>query len=90
MNELPEDYFCPKCNLKATRDMVAAMKADGMPTFYIVNMAMHILSDANCPTNLLKPIAEWMKTYGENLNELSELEQDKLKLIKWEEWAKST
>jgi len=87
MDKLPEDYFCPKCNVKATHDLVEALKADGMPTLYILSMAMNILFDAKCPTKLLKPIAEWAKTYGEHLNELSEEEQDKLRLAKWERWA---
>ncbi len=79
--------FCPKCNFRMTLDLVAHLKADGMPTFFIVNMAMHILSDANCPSNLLKPIAEWMKKYGDKIGELDEEEQDKLALVKWNRWA---
>lgn len=89
MSKLPDDYFCPKCNAKATHDFVESLKADlNMPTVYIVSMAMNILFEAKCPAKLLKPIAEWSKSYGENLNELSEEEQDKLKLLNWKNWAK--
>jgi hypothetical protein len=72
----PEHHFCPKCNYEMTLDLVAKLKADGMPTLYVVNMALHILSDASCPTNLLKSISEWMKTYGDTIDELSEEEHD--------------
>ena len=89
MGEIPEDYFCPKCNHKMTLDMVAHMKADGMPVVFVVNMALHILADAGCPTNLLKSVSEWLKTYGENISELTEEEQDKLALVKWKRWAES-
>lgn len=82
-----EDYFCPKCNYKMTLDMVASLKADGIPPMLVVNMALHILSDACCPTNILKSLSEWAKTYGGNLNEFSEEEQDKLRLVKWKAWA---
>lgn len=87
-DKLPEGYFCPKCNVEATHDLVEHFKSDGMPTLYIVSMALTILFDAKCPTNLLKPIGEWSKTYGEHLNELSEEEQERLKLAKWDMWAK--
>ncbi len=83
----PEDYFCPKCNHKMTLDMVAKFKDDGMPTMYIVSMALHILSDANCPINILKSVSEWMKKYGDNIDKLTEEEQNKLALVKWKNWA---
>ncbi len=83
----PEDYFCPKCNYKMTLDMIAHLKADGLPPGAIVNMALHILSDAECPTNLLKSVSEWAGKYGGNIRELNEEEQDKLRLLKWKNWA---
>jgi len=88
MSEKPtEDYFCPQCNYKMTLDLVAKFKADGMPMMHIVNMSLHILSDAGCPTNVLKSISEWMKKYGDNIREVTEEEKDKLALVKWKNWA---
>ncbi len=86
-NNSPKDYFCPRCNYRMTLDMVAKLKADGIPTMSIVNIALHILSDAGCPTNLLKSVSEWSRKYGDNINELSEEEQDKLQLVRWKLWA---
>ena len=87
MADLPEEYFCPRCNAKATHDLVEHLKID-MPTVFIVSMAMNILFEAECPSGLLKPIAEWARTYGEKLTGVNEEEKDKLKLVKWERWAK--
>lgn len=85
--KLPDDYFCPKCNVKATHDLIGHLRADGMPNLFVVQMAMNILFDAECPSNLLKPIATWAKDYGEKINGLNECEQYKLKLLKWRKWA---
>ncbi len=88
MTKLPSDYYCPQCGIKATRDLVAAMKEDGIPTNYTVFMAINILIEAKCPVALVKPIALWSKTYGKHIDTLNEEEQDKLRLIKWNQWVK--
>ena len=85
--ELPKDYFCPKCNAKATHDLVEHLKGDGMPSLYIVQIAMNILFEAECPVSLLNQISEWAKTYGQNINGITEEERDNLKLVKWNVWA---
>jgi len=59
--------------------------------YYIVNMALYILNDAHCPHDLLQPIAKWAWEYNgltSDMPELSEEEMGKMKLIKWQEWAK--
>ena len=84
---LPEHYFCPKCNAKATEDLIAKLKGDGMPTLYIINMALNILSDARCPNELLQKVAGWARKYNDSSSGLTEEEEDKLKLLKWKRWA---
>ena len=88
-NKIPEEYFCPKCNTKMMQDLVATMQKDlELPTLQTVLMGLDILGTSGCPGKLLQPIYEWTKTYGKNKNELNEEEQEKLKLIKWQEWAR--
>jgi len=88
MKELPEDYFCPNCNAKAVKDMVYRMRADGMPELLVVNMALTILAEAKYPENLLRQVGEWSERYAETQG-LTEEERDKMKLIKWQTWAKA-
>jgi hypothetical protein len=88
-NKIPEEYFCPNCNTKMVEDLVAKFKKAKMPSVLIVNMGVEILNAAGCPHSLTRPIFEWVHQYGENTLELNEAEKDKLKLIKWQEWARS-
>ena len=75
--ELPEDYFCPVCNAKATHDFVEALHKTGMPNTYVVHMAINMLGEAQVPSELLKGIWEWSKKYGISQTELNEEEQEK-------------
>jgi len=60
-----------------------------MPMRETLMMAIHILAGAKCPKRLLTPIFDWANNYSsEEFNELSPEEIDKLKLVKWNEWAK--
>ena len=87
MKELPESYFCPKCGTKADQDFIAALKKE-LPSYYVVRMALEILFDAHCPTNLLKQLGEWSSKYNRpETNDLNPEEVDKMALIKWREWA---
>ena len=88
-SKIPEHYYCPKCNTAMVEDLVDKLQNGEMvmPTMYVVQMGVDILKGAGCPLSLVKPVWEWAKTYGKNKNELNEEEQDKLKLVKWQEWA---
>lgn len=94
-DKIPEEYFCPKCNYKMMKDMVFRMQHNQehpeyeLPTLSVVMMGINMIGEAGCPTNLLKPIYEWAKEHNNDKYELSTTEQDKLKLIKWQEWARS-
>lgn len=92
----PEEYFCPKCNEKMMKDMVVTMQSKlaedtgmPMPTLQVVIMGLNIIGVAGCPSELMQPIWNWTKTYGKDQDGLNLEEQDKLKLIKWNEWVKS-
>jgi hypothetical protein len=95
MNKEPEGYFCPKCNTKMIQEMVGRMLHNeshpehNLPTLSVVLMGVDILRSAGCPGELVKPVYEWARAYGKDKYELNEVEKDKLKLLKWEEWAKS-
>jgi hypothetical protein len=81
--ELPEDYFCPRCNTKATKDLMYRMRAEGMPLGVSVHTALIILLEAKCPQSILQSIVKWAKTYLETGERLTEEEKDKLKLLAW-------
>lgn len=87
MNE-KQDVFCPQCAQKMGREMISKIQADiGMPTCYVIQMAIGILQEAGCPNSIIRPIFEWAKQYGQNTNQLNEYEQDRLRLLKWKQWA---
>ena len=47
------------------------------------------LSRTRCPIDLLKKINEWGDKYNSHVQEFSEEEKDRLRLLKWNSWVRS-
>lgn len=80
-------YYCPKCNGEMARDLATHMKEE-LPHLSVAMMAIEILNDCKCPPKILGPVWEWSRTYLRDFDGLSGEDKEKLKLIKWQEWAR--
>lgn len=85
-----DEYYCPECWYSSVRKMVKMMQNLEIQTLGLeseelmckstIHMALYILSDAQCPDELLKPIIRWFEGLQ---GQFSQEQEDKLKLIKW-------
>ncbi len=85
-NEAKEEMYCPICNAQMARDLTNRISKH-LPTLSVVMMAIEMIRESGCPAKLLTPIYEWARVDCGSEDGLTDGEREKLKLVKWTQWA---